>query len=211
MKYACSSVVAPDLRGRTAATTCCRSPEVVRSRWLLTCVHRFVMQNRNGKYIWTRLPSRFRHGLLVASATLLIGWTAAWSQPPPPNRSPVSLDEAAPKSTPEKAGKERLREGTELPDARGYFRFVDDRVVFFRSDGDGRFIGLENLNLERIVSEITNNPTQLEWTVFGTITEYRGVNYLMVRRAVLSRSTSDFSSPAAPSSSNERLGAAAHP
>jgi len=85
-----------------------------------------------------------------------------------------------------------LREGTDLKEERGYFRFVDDRVVFFPSSGDARYVGLENLNLERIVSEITNNPTQLEWTVVGIITEYRGANYLLVRRAVLSRSNSDF-------------------
>ncbi|MHB8899526.1 MAG: hypothetical protein ACYC6Y_12320 [Thermoguttaceae bacterium] len=84
---------------------------------------------------------------------------------------------------------ERLREGTELLDARGSFRLVDDRVVFLRTEGDSRYIGLENLNLERIVSEISNNPTQLEWSVVGTITEYRGSNYLMVRRAILSKRT----------------------
>lgn len=145
--------------------------------------------------IWSRLPGRFRRGSLAALAMLILGWSAAWSQTPPPARiSGASEKVLAPNPT-NQATAERLREGTELREAQGYFRFVDDRVVFFRKNGDAKYIGLENLNLERIVSEITNNPTQLEWTIVGSITEFRGANYLLVRRAVLSRSTSDFNSP----------------
>lgn len=154
------------------------------------------MDTRRGKrqHLWSRLPRRFRCGMLVAIATSLIGWSAAWSEMPPPSepampKIPATVD---PSSQP---GMDRLREGTELQDARGYFRFVDDRVIFFRTGSDARYIGLENLNLERIVSEITNNPTQVEWTVVGTITEYRGANYLMVRRAILPKSAAGFVAP----------------
>ncbi len=153
------------------------------------------MRSERGQHVWSRLPGRLRRGILVAIVTLLVGWSAAWSQTPPPTRMPVSPDGLLPaNNAARQPGKGRLREGTELQEARGYFRFVDDRVVFFRSNGVARYIGLENLNLERIVSEITNNPTQLEWTVVGTITEYRGANYLVVRRAVLSRATPEFTS-----------------
>ncbi len=152
-------------------------------------------QSGSGQHLWSRLPGRFRRGMFVAIATLLIGWSAAWSQPPPPGGLTARSDRASSTNTTKQRNKDRLREGTELQETRGYFRFVDDRIVFFRSNGDARYIGLENLNLERIVSEITNNPTQLEWTVVGTITEYRGANYLIVRRAVLARSTSEFNSP----------------
>ncbi len=150
-----------------------------------------------GFRVWSRLPARFRRGMLAMIATLLLGLSAAWSQVPPPNRPPLSRDNALLSNATSRPKKDRLREGTELQEARGHFRFVDDRVVFFRANGDSRYIGLENLNLERIVSEITNNPTQLEWTVVGSITEFRGANYLLVRRAVLSRSTSEFNSPLA--------------
>ena len=146
--------------------------------------------------IWPSLPRRFRRGLCAGAATLLIGWSAAWSQTPPPARLSTGSTNVLPSSqNDQNPTKNRLREGTELHDAHGYFRFVDDRVVFFRSDGDDRYTGLENLNLERVVSEITNNPTQLEWTVVGTITEYHGTNYLLVRRAVLSRTTPEFKTP----------------
>ncbi len=157
--------------------------------------------------IWRSLPGRFRRGSLVAVATLLIGWSAAWSQTPPPARLSAGSSNVLPSPNTDKPVKTRLREGTELHDAHGYFRFVEDRVVFFQSDGDARYTGLENLNLERIVSEITNNPTQLEWTIVGTITEYHGTNYLLVRRAVLSRAAPDFKAPpsalAPKSASNE--------
>ena len=152
-------------------------------------------RRRGSSGIWSRLPGRFRRGSLAALAMLILGWSAAWSQTPPPARVPGATEEVQPLNPTSQPNGERLREGTELREAQGYFRFVDDRVVFFRKSGDAKYIGLENLNLERIVSEITNNPTQLEWIVVGSITEYRGANYLLVRRAVLSRSTSDFNSP----------------
>lgn len=157
-----------------------------------------AMNRSKDRSFWNRLPGRFRRGALVAFATVLIGWTAAWSQTPPPARLPVNPETASLEASRQRPRSERLREGTELKDVQGYFRFVEDRVVFFRSNGDARYIGLENLNLERIVKEITNNPTQLEWNVFGTVTEYQGANYLLIRRAVLSRSNSDLSSPLAP-------------
>jgi hypothetical protein len=60
-----------------------------------------------------------------------------------------------------------------------------DRVAFFPADGSGRFIVLENLNLQRVVQMITENPVLLDWKVSGTITEYRGSNFLFLRSAVV--------------------------
>ena len=45
--------------------------------------------------------------------------------------------------------------------------------------------GLPNLNLERIVRAIRDDPDQLVWSASGSITEYQGSNYLLVTRAVL--------------------------
>lgn len=59
-----------------------------------------------------------------------------------------------------------------------------DRVVFFTEDGQGGYVALENLNLERIAQAIAENPEKLQWSVTGTMTEYRGANYLFVRRAI---------------------------
>ena len=58
-------------------------------------------------------------------------------------------------------------------------------MTFFLADGKGRLVGLENLTLQRIAQVIADSPERLRWTVTGTITEYRGANYLLVRRAIL--------------------------
>jgi len=79
----------------------------------------------------------------------------------------------------------RAREGTEIVDQLGHFQNSGDRVVFSTADGKRRYIGLENLNLERIARTIANSPQTLQWGVTGTITEYRGTNFLLIHRAIL--------------------------
>ena len=83
---------------------------------------------------------------------------------------------------------EKQREGTTLTDVTGYFRLTGDRAMFYAETG-ARYGGLENLNLERVASVINENPEQLQWSVSGTITEYRGANYLLVSRATLKAKT----------------------
>ena len=67
----------------------------------------------------------------------------------------------------------RVREGTQI-EATGYFRATGDRVTFYSEGGKTRYRSLENLTLERISRAIEDNPGQLEWTVSGLATEYRG-------------------------------------
>jgi hypothetical protein len=43
---------------------------------------------------------------------------------------------------------------------------------------------LENLALERIVRILNETRGQRQWLVSGTITEYRGSNYLLISKAV---------------------------
>ena len=143
-----------------------------------------------------RIARRIGRGLLIVLATTGVGLAAAWSQtapPKPPDRSEQSLHTTNRGQSVSKAT--RQREGTELKSEKGYFRVVDGRTVFFPSDGEFRYTVLENLNLERIVVEITRNPSQLEWAVAGVVTEFKGSNYLLVQRAVLSRSSSGASTP----------------
>ncbi len=70
-------------------------------------------------------------------------------------------------------------------DVVGYFKLTSDRATFYPADGEQRFQGLENLNLERISLLVGENPDRLDWIVSGTVTEYRGANYLLVTKAVL--------------------------
>ena len=79
----------------------------------------------------------------------------------------------------------RLREGTKIVGQLGYFKITGDRATFFTQDGKHRFGGLENLSLARIVNTISEDTDQLKWSVDGTITEYRGSNYLLISKAIL--------------------------
>ena len=60
-----------------------------------------------------------------------------------------------------------------------------DRVVFVPSERKNRYVTLENLNLERIVQVLADQPRARRWKVTGTLTEYQGENYLLVEKALL--------------------------
>lgn len=81
------------------------------------------------------------------------------------------------------------REGTQLREARGRFEFSGDRIVFIATDAKTRFLGLENLNLQRIAQISGGSAEELEWTVSGVITEFQGTNYLLVTRATRATAT----------------------
>lgn len=78
-----------------------------------------------------------------------------------------------------------MREGTRIVDHPGYFRITGDRAIFYSSQRKIRYMVLENLNLERITTAIVDQPRQRKWKVTGTLTEYKGSNYLLVEKAVL--------------------------
>lgn len=91
--------------------------------------------------------------------------------------SVVQWDQLAPET--------RVREGSHFMNQRGSFRLAGDRVAFQLADVDRRLIVLENLTLERIAAQLAKSSDKSVWSVSGTITEYRGSNYLLVTRAVL--------------------------
>jgi len=144
---------------------------------------------------FTRLPMA---GLLCALG-LLAGVALAWAQSPPDKSGTYpSADGAASQLPPADKAKANpndsashqeddrpIREGTEVVDQPGSFKLVGDRALFLTNDGKHRWCTLENLGLERIVRTVADSPEQLEWNVTGTITEYRGNNYLLIRRASL--------------------------
>ena len=90
----------------------------------------------------------------------------------------------------------RLREGAMLVDELGRFEAAGERLCFVPSKGDSRYLVLENLNLERVAQAVGENVDARQWSVSGTITEYRGSNYLLVTRAILkSRSRGNAATP----------------
>lgn len=84
----------------------------------------------------------------------------------------------------------QVREGVTLQNEPGSFQIAGDRIAFCPADGADPLLVLENLALERVwrmLEEVGNRP----WSVSGTVTEYRGRNFLLIERAVVrSRSPS---------------------
>jgi hypothetical protein len=110
------------------------------------------------------------------------------ASPVGPRSSAAKPDAADPVNSPRIEGGQvsgRWREGSRLIDQLGYFKVAGDHVSFISSDGKLKFDGLENLAIERIARTIGDSPDQLEWSISGIITEYRGANYLLVTQAVL--------------------------
>ena len=87
----------------------------------------------------------------------------------------------------------RLREGMKLVDQVGELREAGG-VVGFYPDGETHSLQLlENLALERVSRDL--DQTHRKWSVSGTVTEYKGGNYLLLHRAVLKADVSNSSEP----------------
>lgn len=125
--------------------------------------------------------------VLLAGAT--IGASAESSAPKDSTsgRPSATSDTPAPatKDAQEKLPPSHLREGATVTDLVGHFKAAGDRWVFFEEGNSRRLIALENQNLERLSRTMAESPLPLVWKVTGTITEFRGKNYLLIERAVL--------------------------
>lgn len=79
----------------------------------------------------------------------------------------------------------RLREGTQITDVIGYFRQDGDGATFV-ADSGREFIGLQNLNLERVVRTLksTDETKRLRWSVSGLVTEFMNRNFILISRSV---------------------------
>jgi hypothetical protein len=89
----------------------------------------------------------------------------------------------------ERPAGDRQREGARLTDIHGRFELTGDRVTFFPGAGRESYRLLENLALERVAQVISESRTRQEWMVSGTLTEFRGANYLLLTKAVIKSST----------------------
>lgn len=78
----------------------------------------------------------------------------------------------------------RIREGGRVQKQEGSFHLLGDRVLFRPGLASDSLPVLENLALERVMTAIEKSP-DLNWSVSGTITEFRGRNYLLLDRAVI--------------------------
>lgn len=81
----------------------------------------------------------------------------------------------------------RLREGTAFKGKYVSFRQTGDRIVLFTVEDNQRFICLENLALERIWTTVQEKPDRQFWKIDGEFTEFRGENFVLIRRAVVAQ------------------------
>jgi hypothetical protein len=130
--------------------------------------------------------SRFVHtvdrapmaGLMCAGA-ILLGIALAGA------RTTLPAESGAPPSSDQSDTRRPLLEGTELREELGTFHLSGNRVTFVSAGQKRRFTALENLTIERVAQSLADNPLSQQWIVSGTVTEYRGNNYLLVTRAVM--------------------------
>lgn len=79
----------------------------------------------------------------------------------------------------------RHREGSLVTDKLGVFQLNGARALFRFADNSSTIQVLENLALERVVRTMDEIRTDRYWSVSGSYTEYRGENFLLLQRAVL--------------------------
>jgi hypothetical protein len=72
-----------------------------------------------------------------------------------------------------------------LTDVAGEFQSTGDRILFQPRDRKSGLLVLENLALERVARALEEIREPGLWSVSGTVTEFRGANYLLITRAVL--------------------------
>jgi hypothetical protein len=78
-----------------------------------------------------------------------------------------------------------VREGIVIQSQHVLFRMVGNRVMMSSLQDSSHFLCLENLNLERIINTMQKTPTMTDWQVDYLVTEYRGENYALIQRAIL--------------------------
>ena len=102
-----------------------------------------------------------------------------------PHRAWANTPAAKPAGAAEEkeGGSLRLREG-EVIEATGRLELSGDRAIFYPKGEKASLRVLENLALERITRVLSESRDEREWVISGTVTEYRGANYILIHKAV---------------------------
>lgn len=164
-------------------------PDIGRGRLILGLPHLGAKHRR--WWIGLGLAATVAVLLLAIGGAGLLGAADTANAPPPtavspPSGLPGSADSGAAAQVP---GPTRLREGTALRGLIGTIRLVGERWTLFLTQRDERYILLENLALERILRTNASFNEAPDWTVDGTVTEFRGQNYLLIEKALIGRVT----------------------
>jgi hypothetical protein len=116
------------------------------------------------------------------------------ADPPSTPAAPQNVAGPAPTKPGPSKPAERLREGTKLIDETGTFQSVGDRVSFIPGGDKDSYRVLENLALQRISAALDEGRGPRQWVVSGTITEFKGSNYLLVTKASINLQEGDSAS-----------------
>jgi hypothetical protein len=90
----------------------------------------------------------------------------------------------------------RQREGTAFKGKYVFFRQTGERFVLYTVEDNQRYTCLENLALERILTASLENPDRQFWKIDGEFTEFRGENFILIRRAVIAQDPASIAPPA---------------
>ena len=132
------------------------------------------------------LRSAWLHGSACLLAGMLVSCGLALAQnAEPPRVAPAGSSYAGGPGVAGK-GSERLREGTKLIDVTGTFQAAGaDSVSFLINGNKESYRVLQNLALQRVSFALEENRALRQWVISGTITEFRGSNYLLLTKAVI--------------------------
>lgn len=78
----------------------------------------------------------------------------------------------------------RKREGVAF-EAEGYVQDTGERHTFISLDGKERLVLLENLALDRVALSVRDATSKTRWKVSGTVTEFQGANFLLLKGATM--------------------------
>ena len=134
----------------------------------------------------------------------LVGSFIVFAQRPP--ETPIQPDQDFKSITAPQTSRtlraNRIREGTAFKDMRVFFLQTGDRTVLYTVGENQRFACLENLALERVLTSMQEKPEQRRyWKIEGVFTEFKGDNFVLIRRAVVDLSpTASSPTPNVPAS-----------
>lgn len=130
----------------------------------------------------------FRSAVIVPLlfAFVLFASFAAWAQrPDPPSQPNQGFRPVAVPQDRQALGTQRIREGVAFRQMLVSFRQTGDRTVLYTVEGNQRYTCLENLALDRILTATQERPDRRYWRIDGEFTEFRGENFVLIRRAVI--------------------------
>jgi hypothetical protein len=125
--------------------------------------------------------------IVCVSFALLCCFVVLGQRPEPPAQPNQAISPIATPAARQAPPAQRLREGTAFRNMHVFFQQAGDRTVLFTVDDHQRFVCLENLTLERVLTTMQETPERRFWRIDGEFTEFRGENFVLIRRAVVAQ------------------------